>query len=64
MYYLEDDYNDNLYHFGAAIERYKINTGVLRQKLDYCKNQLKLVNDKRKPMDVYDYDSYVIKNGN
>lgn len=34
MFFLEDDHNDNLYHFCAAMERYKINTGIVQRELD------------------------------
>lgn len=33
MYYLDDDFNDNLFHFCAALERMKINTGMITSKL-------------------------------
>lgn len=34
MYVLEDDFNDNLVHFCAANERYRINTGMVSKRLD------------------------------
>lgn len=40
MFFLEDDYNDNLYHFCAALERYKINTGLLEVKIKELKEKL------------------------
>ena len=32
MSFLEDDFNDNLYHFIAALERLRINTGAIDRK--------------------------------
>ncbi|GAB5525490.1 MAG: hypothetical protein Roseis2KO_33620 [Roseivirga sp.] len=63
MYYLEDDFNDNLYHFGAAIERYKINTGVIRSKIQECQRMLKVARqgkEKETAMDIYDYAKYAM----
>jgi hypothetical protein len=34
MIYLEDDFNDNLYHYCAAIERQQINSGRIRKYID------------------------------
>jgi hypothetical protein len=36
MMYLEDDFNDNSYHFGAAMDRYLINNDVFKSKIDSC----------------------------
>lgn len=36
-YYLEDDFNDNLFHFGISIERYKINSGYNRALIESLK---------------------------
>jgi hypothetical protein len=33
MYFLEDDFNDSLYHFGIAVERQRINSGSLRKDI-------------------------------
>jgi len=52
MYFLEDDFNDNMYHFSAALERYKINIGAIQKKID----NLKLFKDLSK---TYNYESYV-----
>lgn len=41
MFYLDDDYNDNLYHFCAAIERYKINTGVVARNINKLSKDVK-----------------------
>lgn len=30
MYFYNEDYNDNIYHFHAALERYKLNTGRIK----------------------------------
>ncbi|MCU7494147.1 MAG: ATP-binding protein [Ignavibacteria bacterium] len=37
MVYLNDDYNDNFYHFCASRERYKINTGFIKCKIEKLK---------------------------
>lgn len=44
MYFLEDDYNDNLTHFCASIERYNLNTGTIGNKLEKIEDELKLQN--------------------
>jgi len=51
MFYLNDDFNDTFYHFNAAAERYRINTGNVRKSLDYVKNKIK-------GTILYDYDIY------
>ena len=33
MYYLDDSFNDNLYHFCAAIERFRINNGIVNKAI-------------------------------
>lgn len=40
MSFLEDDFNDNLTHFCAATERYRINTGAIRNKINALKKQI------------------------
>ena len=52
LIYLEDDYNDNLYHFGAALERLKINSGSVRKKIDFLKKELDTAN-------MYKYSTYI-----
>lgn len=54
MSYLEDDYNDNLFHFSAASERFRINTGVIRSKIDELKVKVKRSK-------LYDYNNYFVK---
>jgi len=44
LIYLEDDFNDNLYHFGAALERYKINSKAIRKSIDRLKADLQKAN--------------------
>ncbi|MEM9298211.1 MAG: hypothetical protein AAGA64_07450, partial [Bacteroidota bacterium] len=41
MYYLDDDYDDNLNHFCSAIERLRINTGTIRHKINELKQKVK-----------------------
>lgn len=36
MIYLEDDFNDNAYHFGAAIDRYLMVNGVFSHYIEKC----------------------------
>jgi hypothetical protein len=40
MFYLNDDFNDTMYHFYAAAERYLINTGNIGKNLDIVKKKL------------------------
>jgi hypothetical protein len=40
MYYLNDDFNDTIYHFHAAAERHRINTGKIRKKIKKLKKKL------------------------
>lgn len=40
--YLEDDYNDNLNHFGAALERQQINSGKIRDKIKELEKELEI----------------------
>jgi hypothetical protein len=44
MIYLEDDYNDNLYHFGAAAERFKINREHIRNHISDIERDLHRAN--------------------
>jgi Cdc6-like AAA superfamily ATPase len=45
MIYLEDDINDNAYHFGAALERYLNNNEIIREYISICDKHLKREND-------------------
>ncbi|MFN0176155.1 MAG: hypothetical protein ACKVU0_16025 [Saprospiraceae bacterium] len=54
MSFLEDDLNDNLTHFSAATERFRINTGVIRKKIGELKSKIA-------GSQVYDFESYVGK---
>ena len=40
MIYLEDDFNDNAYHFGAAIDRYLMLNEVFSDRIKSCERQL------------------------
>ncbi len=51
MHFLNDDYNDNLTHFSAATERFRINNGSIRRTLD------NIIAAMKKSW-VYDYDNY------
>ncbi len=41
MYYLNDDFNDNLYHFFAGMDRYRINSGRINKIIKEVKEKLK-----------------------
>ena len=45
MYYLDDDFDDKLYHFCAAIERYRIGSGYIRSRIKSIKEQFKEIDD-------------------
>lgn len=51
LYFLEDDFNDNLYHFCAANERFRMNVGLLRIKVEELKDK---VSESR----LFEYNSY------
>lgn len=40
MIYLEDDFSDNAYHFGAAINRYLMINRDFDEKIKYCEEQI------------------------
>jgi hypothetical protein len=42
MIYLEDDFNDNAYHFGAAVERYMFINGVFYLRINDCEKAIKI----------------------
>ena len=52
MHFLEDDYNDNLTHFNAATERFRINIGVIHKKIETLSKSME---ERSK---VYQYSSY------
>jgi hypothetical protein len=43
MYFLEDDFNDNLYHFCAALERVLMNGTYLRKVIDHSRERLRRI---------------------
>lgn len=51
LYFLEDDYNDNLRHFVTALERFRCNTMIIRDSIRELSK--KIENSK-----LYNYDSY------
>lgn len=53
-YYLEDDFSDNLTHFSASLEKLRMNTGLIRAKIDELS---KLIDEKNGSM-LYDLKSY------
>jgi hypothetical protein len=54
MYYLNDDFNDSWYHFSAAEERYRINTGRIKSFKDGLKKELK-------GSSLYEFENYIGK---
>ncbi len=40
LFYLDDDFNDNLMHFSFAFERYNINTGTIRRKITKLRKKI------------------------
>lgn len=62
IYYLNDDFNDNLNHFCAASERFRINTGHEEMGLDRGKIKAAVVRMERDNEDarwLYDWRSYL-----
>ena len=55
MYYLDDDFNDDVVHFNIALERYRINTGHIH---DVRRN---LIDNHLNHNYLYDYDTYMEK---
>ena len=53
MVYLNDDFNDSLYHFSAATERYRINTFRIHNEID-------LVSELIKQTKLYTFSNYGI----
>ncbi|MBN1182673.1 MAG: ATP-binding protein [Bacteroidales bacterium] len=52
MHFLNDDFNDELYHFSVALERYKINTGLVASNITKLKNRTK-------SSDLYKHNNYI-----
>jgi hypothetical protein len=52
MYYLNDDFNDELYHFSVALERYLLNIG-------YINEQINMLEARTKNSGIYDHDNYL-----
>lgn len=42
MIYLEDDFSDNAYHFGAAINRYLMINGDFVENIKECENEIRI----------------------
>jgi hypothetical protein len=51
LYYLEDDFNDVHLHFFTALERLKVESGKIEDKIIFCKEQLQ---DSK----IYDIENY------
>ncbi len=52
LYYLDDDFNDDILHFSLALERFKINNGLIEK-------QIKFINQKLYDYRVYNWNEYV-----
>ncbi|MGB0176436.1 MAG: hypothetical protein ACPF9D_04665, partial [Owenweeksia sp.] len=52
MYYLENDFSDPQYMFGAAIERLQINSGLIKKKIQRLKAKINCSTA------IYSYDRY------
>lgn len=55
MSFLEDHFNDELTHFCAATERFRINIGFVRKKIKELKNK---ISDSK----IYHYENYLFDN--
>jgi len=40
MIYLEDDFNDNAYHFGATIDRFLMINNAFHKRMNQCSKAL------------------------
>lgn len=50
MIYLEDDFNDNGYHFGAALDRYLMINEFFRTKMEECKIKIDKLNKEKEDL--------------
>ncbi len=53
MYYLNEDFNDKYYHFYIALERYRLNHGIIRSKILEIKRNYGYSK-------INDYENYLI----
>lgn len=51
LIYLEDDINDNAYHFGAALDRYMMMNGLFHKNRQECMNMVK--------DSIYQFEAYI-----
>ncbi|MBF0344932.1 MAG: hypothetical protein HQL06_11965 [Nitrospirae bacterium] len=62
MYYLNDDFNDSLYHFSAAIERFRLNIKQIEEMITITKERTQPIdrtNTNTQPEDdLFDYRNY------
>ncbi|MBL7808098.1 MAG: hypothetical protein JNN28_09800 [Saprospiraceae bacterium] len=52
MYFLEDDFHDNLFHFSISFERHRINSGEIMEKL-------RLLSDEMAKSQFFDFDAHI-----
>ena len=66
MYYLDDDFNDNYYHFEVAKERYRINQGKIEDRLKKLKGNSERERNRSKVEEdpYFEFDSYVLAKSN
>lgn len=55
MFYLNDDFDDGVYHFNAAAERYRLNTGAIDKEIDAIKKKLE-------KSTLFEYERYLLNN--
>jgi hypothetical protein len=56
MYFLEDDFGDEVAHFSVATDRYLINSGFIHRRLEACKK----FTVEHKGEELYNYDAYFL----
>lgn len=56
MYYLEDDFHDTWSHSYAALDRYRVNSGMVRTEIERLKS---LLEHGKKGTTLYDHRNYV-----
>jgi len=52
MYFLEDDFHDNMFHFSIVFERHRINSGEIMKKL-------RVLNDEMASSQFFDFDTHI-----
>lgn len=55
MFYLDDNFNDNLYHFCATLERIQINSGFIQKNIKQLETEVKSRKNSKKIYTVAEY---------